>query len=232
MEASLLLLHAVVDTQVTAPAWAVAIAAVVTVVGGAFLGFYARWKRTNLQLVSEEVKISIEGQKASGDLEKLRRDEVVEAYRKAAEEQKKRADEADSRAIRLIDAANKRTDEANARADQKDKEWSDRMENLATRYRERESLATKQHQERELQFQGIVDKLRTEHDAKIEAVASKHADCMKDNAEIRIENAALRSRMSEVEKRVEDLQARLDARDTRRTGGRRKDDPPHEEETT
>lgn len=221
MEAIVIFAFAVVDTEITAPAWAVAIAAVITVVGGAFLGFYARWKRTNLQLSSEEIKVTIEGQKATTEIEKLRRDDFIETYRQAAEDQRKRADEADARALRLVDAANKRTDEANARADQKDKEWSDRMENLVNRYRDREASATKQHQERELQFQGIVDRLREDHDQKIDAIAAKHSDCIRENAE-------LRGRIFQIEKQMEEVQARLDERDTRRPGGRRRDDPPKE----
>lgn len=189
----------VVATEVTAPAWAIAIAAVITLVGGAALGFYARWKRTNIQLASEETQVTVQGQRAISDLSIHLRDDAIQTWKNTA------------------DAANLRASEAEARADRKEEEWQSRMESVVTRYRERESQLTKQHQEREMMFQGIVDKLRTEYDARIEAIARRHEDCVRENGE-------MKGRLSQVESQLQEVQSRLDARDMRR-GGRRRDDP-------
>lgn len=195
--------------EASTPAWLTVAVAVVTLLGGALLGFYAKWRRTSIQLASEQTKVTVEGQRAVTDLNIHVRDDVIDAWKQKAEDEKKRADEADARANRLIEFANKRTDEANHRADAAGEECDKRMEGIVTRYREREAAQTKQHQERELQFQSIVDKLREDHDEKIAAVAAKHEDCLRQNAE-------MTGRIFQVEKQLAEVQARLDARDMRR----------------
>lgn len=181
------------------PVWVTVAVGVVTLIGGAVLTLWAKWKRSTIVIRSEDNKVTLEGRRAQTDLEFHIRDDAIQTWKNTA------------------DAANQRACEAEARADRKEEEWRKRVEEIVTRYRDRESQLTKQHQEREIMFQAIVDKLRSEYDTRIEAIARRHEDCVRENGE-------MKGRLAQVEAQLQDVQARLDARDMRR-GGRRRDDP-------
>lgn len=227
------------DTQL--PVWVTVATGVVTALGGAILVLWGKWGYTRIALRaasdkaeadavkaraearSADVKVTIEGQRATTDLDIYARNDAIKTARDAAENEKKRADEADARAIRMISTANARAEAAEDRANKRDEECDKRLELQGTRYRDRETAMVKQMQERELQFSEIVDRVRnemgTKNDAlsvRIDSIAAAHISCLEENASIKGRMSAVEEAREEDRRRIEELQTRLDAKDMRR----------------
>lgn len=116
---------------------------------------------------------------------------------------------------------------ANARADRKEEEYDKRILAIIERYQGRESAMMKQHEERELQFGSIIDRIRGEYDVKLSAQAReydnrltqmglKHEDCVTENAELKGRIIQLEANYQVRGKQIDELIARLDARDMKK----------------
>jgi wobble nucleotide-excising tRNase len=93
-------------------------------------------------------------------------------------------------------------------------------------YESRFTAFTKQVEEREMQWQGLMDKLRMDHN-----------DCLRNNARMEgrmnameCDLAAKDARINALEGEVEDLKSRLTAKEAKRAGHRRSSDTPPSEE--
>lgn len=168
------------------PTWVTVAVGVVTLIGGALLGMWAKWRRTQITLKGEDNKVTIEGSRARIDLEAHVRDDAVQQWKNMA------------------DFAAKRANEADARADKKEEECQERLEKQAARYREREAAMIKQMQDREIQFQEIADGIRKDLGAKIDTLARQHEDCIR-------ENGMIKGRISEMERRQTELEAKVES---------------------
>lgn len=153
---------------------------------------YLRFKKGNQDLVAEATKANLDNQKSTAQLHEAKEDAAV-----------KREEERETHAVAkwqgIAEKALKDASEAGDRANLEREVFDRRLSEMRQQYRDdvtayqsREDAVRAKWQERELQFQDIIDDIRRSNEdsvkmlnVKIDGLIQQHAECLRENGEMK-----------------------------------------------
>lgn len=196
-------------TDYAVPAWVAALAAVVTLVGGALLALAVKARKSVIELKSQDSKVTLEQQRGQSELDIHITDQAVARWQAIAENAVRRKDQLE--------------DEFYKRLREKDDDAEKRIQNIVTYWQNREKAAMEQSEKRELQFSEILDEVR----AKYENALLKNAELSGELTQTKRDLTETRRDLTEVKRDLTEVKARVESQSARQMpGGRRREDPP------